>query len=274
MRNDSMPGDSSPVDSVLMPIDEHTDRDTINVLGTRINALSWEQLLGDIVHWARAKQSRIICLCNVHSLITAKYDAALANALQHADLKLPDGAPIAWLMRQHGWPEQQRLSGPDLMWQLMREVEKLQLPLFLMGATPITLSRLKRVSANAFPRLIIAGTLSPPFRRLSRMEERDIVAQINRSGARIVLIGLGCPKQEIWMAQHVNTVSAVMIGVGAAFDYHAGSLRRAPASWQRIGLEWLYRLLQEPRRLTRRYLLTNTLFLLALPAELWRSRLR
>jgi N-acetylglucosaminyldiphosphoundecaprenol N-acetyl-beta-D-mannosaminyltransferase len=160
------------------------------------------------------------------------------------------------------------------MWQLMHEAERLQLPLFLMGATPTTLSRLRGVIAQAFPKLVIAGSVSPPFRALSTHEQSAIVDRINRSGARLVLIGLGCPKQEIWMAAHRNTIKAVMIGVGAAFDYHAGSLRRAPPAWQRLGLEWLYRLLQEPRRLARRYLLTNTLFLLALPAELWRSRQR
>jgi N-acetylglucosaminyldiphosphoundecaprenol N-acetyl-beta-D-mannosaminyltransferase len=125
---------------------------------------------------------------------------------------------------------------------------------------------------QAFPKLILAGRLSPPFRLQSFDEQQKIVANINRSGARIVLVGLGCPKQEIWMSAHRASIKAVMIGVGAAFDYHAGQLQRAPAAWQRLGLEWLHRLLQEPRRLMQRYLLTNTLFLLALPFELWRSR--
>jgi N-acetylglucosaminyldiphosphoundecaprenol N-acetyl-beta-D-mannosaminyltransferase len=279
MRTDSMPSASMPSASIpsdLMTahLEARIHRVTTTILDTRIDALSWEQLLGRIVRWAQAGQSRMICLCNVHSVVTAKHDAAMANALKRADLNLPDGAPIAWLMRQRSWPEQQRLSGPDLMWQLMREAEKLQLSVFLMGATPATLGRLRGVLSNAFPRLMIAGSLSPPFRPLNELEHRGFVDQINRSGASIVLIGLGCPKQEIWMAECGNAISAVMIGVGAAFDYHAGSLRRAPPVWQRIGLEWLYRLLQEPRRLARRYLLTNTLFLLALPAELWRSRQR
>ncbi len=274
MQIDSMTSDSMPSDSTTSHSDAKINRVTTTILGTRIDALSWEQLLGRIVRWAQAGQSRVICLCNVHSVVTAKHDAALANALKQADLNLPDGAPIAWLMRQRSWPEQQRLSGPDLLWQLMREAEKLQLSVFLMGATPATLGRLRGVLSNAFPRLMIAGSLSPPFRPLNELEHGGFVDQINRSGASIVLIGLGCPKQEIWMAKWGNAINAVMIGVGAAFDYHAGSLRRAPPVWQRIGLEWLYRLLQEPRRLARRYLLTNTLFLLALPAELWRSRQR
>jgi N-acetylglucosaminyldiphosphoundecaprenol N-acetyl-beta-D-mannosaminyltransferase len=274
MQIDSITSDSIPSDSMTSHSDAKINRVTTTILGTRIDALSWEQLLGRIVRWAQAGQSRMICLCNVHSVVTAKHDEALENALQQADLNLPDGAPIAWLMRQRSWPEQQRLSGPDLMWQLIREAEKLQLSVFLMGATPATLGRLRGVLRNAFPRLMIAGSLSPPFRPLNELEHGGFVDQINRSGASIVLIGLGCPKQEIWMAKWGNAISAVMIGVGAAFDYHAGSLRRAPPIWQRIGLEWLYRLLQEPRRLARRYLLTNTLFLLALPAELWRSRQR
>lgn len=274
MISNSIASDAIPIDSSTIHPDTRADRMTTTILGTRIDALSWEPLLGRIVRWAQSRQSRMICLCNVHSVVTAKYDAALANALKQADLNLPDGAPIAWLMRQRSWPEQQRLSGPDLMWQLMREAEKLQLSVFLMGATPATLSRLKKVLGNTFPRLMIAGSLSPPFRPLSELEHDGFVDQINRSAASIVLIGLGCPKQEIWMADYGNKISAVMVGVGAAFDYHAGSLRRAPLAWQRVGLEWLYRLLQEPRRLARRYLLTNTLFLLALPAELWRSRQR
>ena len=274
MPSASMPSASIPSDSMTAHLEARIHRVTTTILDTRIDALSWEQLLGRIVRWAQAGQSRMICLCNVHSVVTAKHDAAMANALKRADLNLPDGAPIAWLMRQRSWPEQQRLSGPDLMWQLMREAEKLQLSVFLMGATPATLGRLIGVLSNAFPRLMIAGSLSPPFRPLNELEHGGFVDQINRSGASIVLIGLGCPKQEIWMAECGNAISAVMIGVGAAFDYHAGSLRRAPPVWQRIGLEWLYRLLQEPRRLARRYLLTNTLFLLALPAELWRSRQR
>ena len=274
MPSASMPSASIPSDSMTAHLEARIHRVTTTILDTRIDALSWEQLLGRIVRWAQAGQSRMICLCNVHSVVTAKHDAAMANALKRADLNLPDGAPIAWLMRQRSWPEQQRLSGPDLIWQLMREAEKLQLSVFLMGATPATLGRLIGVLSNAFPRLMIAGSLSPPFRPLNELEHGGFVDQINRSGASIVLIGLGCPKQEIWMAECGNAISAVMIGVGAAFDYHAGSLRRAPPVWQRIGLEWLYRLLQEPRRLARRYLLTNTLFLLALPAELWRSRQR
>ena len=240
------------------------------LLGTRIDALSWEQAVGRIVRWAQASASKMVCLCNVHSLVTASRDTELAAALGGSDMNSPDGAPLAWLMRRRGWPEQQRMSGPDLMWKLLAEAERLQLPVFLLGGAPATLDKLMLSLGSAFPALPIAGSLSPPFRELGDDENARIADTINASGARIVLVGLGCPKQEKWMAAQRGRINAVMLGVGAAFDYHAGTTLRAPIAWQRAGFEWLYRLAQEPARLARRYLVTNTLFLLALPRELWR----
>lgn len=241
-----------------------------HLLGTRIDALSWEQALGRIVRWSQAGASRMVCLCNVHSLVTARHDPTLAQALADADLNSPDGAPLAWLMRRRGWPEQQRLSGPDMMWKVLHEAQRLQLPVFLLGGTEATLDKLVDAMSVAFPSLMVAGRLSPPFRVLSPQEDQAIAETVNASGARILLVGLGCPKQEKWMAAQRGRIQAVMLGVGAAFDYHAGVVQRAPVAWQRAGFEWLYRLAQEPARLASRYLLTNVLFLLALPRELWR----
>jgi N-acetylglucosaminyldiphosphoundecaprenol N-acetyl-beta-D-mannosaminyltransferase len=243
---------------------------SVALLGTPIDPLSWEQALGRILRWASARQSRMICLCNVHVVVSARHDEALARALQVADMSTPDGAPVAWLMRKIGWPEQQRISGPDLMWRLIAEAVRLQLPVFLLGSTETTLARLTQRLQQVFPDLQIAGMLSPPFRQLSATEDAQMVEIINNSGARLLFVGLGCPKQEIWMAAQRDRVQAVMLGVGAAFDYHAGVLPRAPQNWQRLGLEWLYRLWREPTRLIKRYLVTNSLFLLALPGELWR----
>jgi len=240
------------------------------LLGTRIDAISWEQAAGRIVRWAQSGASRMVCLCNVHSVVSARRDPALAAALALSDLNSPDGAPLAWLMRRRGWPEQQRLSGPDLMWRLLAEAERLQLPVFFLGGTAATLERLEARALAAFPQLPLAGNLSPPFRALDDEDNERIAATVHDSGARIVLVGLGCPKQEKWMASQRGRLRAVMLGVGAAFDFHAGLVTRAPLAWQRLGLEWLYRLAQEPVRLASRYLLTNTLFLLSLPRELWR----
>ena len=244
-----------------------------NLLGTRIDAVSWEQASARILAWAQAggsAASRMVCACNVHMLVTARRDPELASALSNADLCTPDGAPLAWLMRQQGWPEQQRISGPDLMWHVLGEAARLQVPVFLLGGTHDMLEKLRKVLKRAFPRLPLAGQCSPPFRALTDADNHQIERLIETSGARIVLVGLGCPKQEKWMAYQRGRLPAVMMGVGAAFDYHAGTLRRAPPRWQQAGLEWLYRLAMEPRRLGRRYLLTNTLFLLWLPGQLWK----
>jgi N-acetylglucosaminyldiphosphoundecaprenol N-acetyl-beta-D-mannosaminyltransferase len=250
---------------------------TANILGTRINALGWEQVISRVLYWASApgtEASRTVCVCNVHSLVTARRDPAFARALRDADLRTPDGAPIAWIMRQQGWPEQPRISGPELMWLLMQEAERLGLPIFLLGGMIDTLKKLRARLRASFPGLRIAGQCSPAFRNLDDHDYRHIRRMIEISGARLVFVGLGCPKQELWMAHERGKLNAVMIGVGAAFDYHAGTLRRAPLAWQSAGLEWLYRLAMEPVRLLRRYLVTNALFLLWLPGQLWRRGAR
>lgn len=242
----------------------------VSLLGTRIDAVSWEQAVARIVRWAVAGEARIVCLCNVHSVISAQRDPALRAAVDRADLATPDGAPLAWLMRKRGYAEQQRINGPDLMWRVLAEAERLQFPVFMLGSTAATLMLLKVAVQNTYPHLPLAGLLAPPFRTLTTAEDDAIVDTINDSGARLLLVGLGCPKQEIWMAKHRQRLHVVMLGVGAAFDYHAGTLKRAPPFWQQHGLEWLYRLAMEPSRLLKRYLVTNTLFLLSLPSELWR----
>jgi len=244
--------------------------DSADLFGISIHALSWEQAVSTIMQWAQETRSRVVCACNVHSVISAKADSALKKALKSADMRTPDGAPLAWLMRKIGWPTQQRINGPDLMWKLLSASEQLQIPLFLLGSTKSTLNHLEKKLCIAFPKLRLVGQVSPPFRALTAKEDDELIALISSSGARILFVGLGCPKQEKWMATHRQRLPMVMVGVGAAFDYHAGSLARAPIRWQRAGLEWLYRLAMEPKRLGCRYLVTNTLFLLALPGQLWR----
>jgi N-acetylglucosaminyldiphosphoundecaprenol N-acetyl-beta-D-mannosaminyltransferase len=154
------------------------------------------------------------------------------------------------------------------MWKYLSVAQSNQQKVFFYGSTESTLRKLRDVLRAQFPRLQIAGIYSPPFRPLSAEEDAQIVQNINRSGANIVFVGLGCPKQEKWMADHRGRIHAVMLGVGAAFDYHAGVIKRAPLWWQRHGLEWLYRLLSEPRRLFKRYLITNTLFLIGFSRQL------
>jgi N-acetylglucosaminyldiphosphoundecaprenol N-acetyl-beta-D-mannosaminyltransferase len=245
------------------------------VLGRRIDALDWRQCLDRIFGWAARGKSRYVCLCNVHSVVTACRDPGLDRVIDGADLAAPDGAPVAWRLRSLGFARQQRINGPDLMWSCCAGAAEEGLPVFLYGSTAATLQRLRARLESEFPALVIAGCHAPPFRELTEKEDARVVRAIEDSGARVVFVGLGCPKQEVWMAAHRGRIRAVMIGVGAAFDYHAGVVRRAPRWMRGIGLEWLHRLVSEPRRLWRRYLVTNALFLAYLAGEIlagWRHR--
>jgi len=236
-------------------------RDTRMVLGAPIDALSWDEAIRRITSWAAMPEGRYVCLCNVHSVVTASRDAEFMAAVRGADLCAPDGAPVAWALRWLGVAAQQRINGPDLMWKYLAAAEHLGQKVFFYGSTDSTLKALRTVLARQFPHLQIAGMHAPPFRQLTESEQQQEIERLNQSGAGLIFIGLGCPKQEKWMAAHGCQIQAVLVGVGAAFDYHAGTLKRAPAWMQRHGLEWLYRLAREPRRLFRRYAVTNTLFM-------------
>jgi N-acetylglucosaminyldiphosphoundecaprenol N-acetyl-beta-D-mannosaminyltransferase len=230
------------------------------VLDTFIDALTWDEAVTRIADWGAERHSRYITLCNVHSVVTASQSPHFAKVINEADMASPDGAPIAWMMRKEGFAQQERINGPDLMWRYLAEAERRQQSVFFYGSKDTTLAKLRARMLKHFPTLKIAGMVSPPFRELTAEEDAACVQQINQSGAAVVFVGLGCPKQEFWMAEHRGAIKAVMLGVGAAFDYHAGTLRRAPLWMQQRGLEWFYRLVCEPRRLARRYLETNSLF--------------
>lgn len=243
-------------------------RQTATVLGTPIDVLAWTPLLKRLALWAGRSESRYVCICNAHSVVTASRDPSFAAVLAAADLTTPDGAPVAWMLRRQGHRSQQRINGPDLMWRYGQEAAQRGESIYLYGSTPRTLELLQIRLRQAWPGLRIAGAESPPYRDLSAQEDEEVVRRINASGAGTVWVSLGCPKQELWMAAHRGRVQAVMIGVGAAFDFHAGTLPRAPRWMQDHGLEWLHRLASEPRRLWRRYLVTNTLFVLGAARQL------
>lgn len=243
-----------------------------SVLGAKISQLTWDTALTKIMEWGARHESRYVCICNVHSVVTAKRDFEFHTIINNADMATPDGAPIAWVLSHLGKIEQERINGPDLMWRYLKLAEEHGQRPFFYGSTEDTLNRLTSAIRKNFPRLDIAGIYSPPFRALSAQEEQAEVDLMNQSGANVVFIGLGCPKQERWMAAHSGRINAVMIGVGAAFDYHAGTIKRAPLSWQRHGFEWLYRLLSEPRRLFFRYFFTNTWFILSISKQLFLTK--
>ncbi|MEW6676747.1 MAG: WecB/TagA/CpsF family glycosyltransferase [Pseudomonadota bacterium] len=208
-----------------------------------------------------------MAICNVHVVVTANQDAAYLEIINGADMATPDGAPVAWALRRQGFNDQPRISGPDVMWALCARCAQEGLPIFCYGSTDSTLNLLAARLSVAFPTLQIAVE-SPPFRPLSPEEDAEAISRINASGAGLVFVGLGCPKQERWMAEHRHKIQAVMLGVGAAFDFHAGTVARAPAWFRNNGLEWLHRLFSEPKRLWKRYLLTNTAFVIGLTKQL------
>jgi len=237
-------------------------RQTARVLSATVDVLSWDQAIRRIQDWSAKRESRYVCITNVHSVVTAGQDADFGAVVRNADMVTPDGAPVAWMMRKLGFGDQQRINGPDLMWKYCEIAAGRGESVFLYGGTPETLAILRTRLQAVFPGLKLAGSISPPFRKLTAEEDAVDVAAINSSGAQTVWVSLGCPKQEKWMAAHRGRVNAVMLGVGAAFDYHAGTIQRAPLWMQRNGLEWLHRLWSEPGRLWKRYLVTNTLFVI------------
>ena len=252
---------------------DHVARRTAQVLGVPIDALDWGLAIARIRKWARNRDSRYVCICNVHSVVTATQNARFGDVVRQADMATPDGAPVAWMLRRAGFLGQQRINGPDLMWKYCAQAASTGESIYLYGGADHTLSILRQKLIEAYPALNITGAYSPPFRALTPEEDAADVERINTSGAGTVWVSLGCPKQELWMAAHRGRVNAVMIGVGAAFDYYAGTIQRAPLWMQNVGLEWLHRLVSEPRRLWRRYLVTNTLFIVGAARQLLNNKL-
>lgn len=248
------------------------ERRVVEPIGAPMDVLEWDDALARISGWARAGESRYVCICNAHSVVTASNDPAFMRVIREADMATPDGAPVAWLMRKLGAAKQERINGPDLMMRYCELAAASGEPIYLYGNTEPTLAELQVRLKQRWPGLVIAGAYSPPFRATAELEDPAVIEAINASGARTVWVSLGCPKQEMWMARHRGKINAVMLGVGAAFDYHAGTLRRAPRWMRAAGLEWLHRLVTEPRRLWRRYLFTNSAFIVKAASQLLRAR--
>jgi N-acetylglucosaminyldiphosphoundecaprenol N-acetyl-beta-D-mannosaminyltransferase len=226
---------------------------TKNLLGFPVTALSFEEQIFLILKWARARASKIVCLANVHMLMEAYWNQAFASVLNSVDLVAPDGMPLVWMLKQMGVYSQDRVAGLDLFLRLCELGQLSQTSIFFLGSHEVVLERMRRRLKHEFPKLKIAGMEPLPFRPLTPTEDNEIVQKINGSGAGLLFVCLGCPKQEYWMLQHQHKIQAVMIGVGAVFPLYAGLYKRAPLYVRQSGLEWLYRLIQEPHRLFYRY---------------------
>jgi N-acetylglucosaminyldiphosphoundecaprenol N-acetyl-beta-D-mannosaminyltransferase len=238
------------------------------LLLNEVNVTSYAAAAKMVVDWSGNSESRYVCIANVHVLMEAYDSPDFRSVLNHADLVTPDGVPLVWLMRLKGQRAQQRVYGPTLMLRVLEAAAQNGVPVGFYGGTPDVLGSLVKRMQERFDGLNAAFAVSPPFAEMSNQEDADLVEQINRSGIRILFVGLGCPKQEIWMARHRGKVNAVMLGVGAAFDFHAGVKPQAPPWMQGIGLEWLFRLSTEPRRLWKRYLYHNPRFVALAIADL------
>jgi N-acetylglucosaminyldiphosphoundecaprenol N-acetyl-beta-D-mannosaminyltransferase len=231
------------------------------ILGTRVDATSYEDATERIIRWAQARESRAVAAANVHVVMEGHDDPDFQTVLNTVDLVTPDGMPLVWTLRRLGLRDQTRVYGPNLTLCVCEAASKEKVPVGIYGGSPEALEALQRNYRERFPELQIAYAHSPPFRPLTSEEDEAVVQAINESGARIVFVGLGCPKQERWVAEHRGRVEAVMMAVGAAFDFHSGRVKQAPRWMQRAGFEWLFRLLVEPRRLWRRYFKHNPRFL-------------
>lgn len=235
--------------------------DSRYVIGMRVDCATYEKAADKIISLAESKKGGYVCTGNAHMALEANRDAEFRQIVNSGDLVTPDGMPLVFLLKLKGIKEVTRVDGPDLTLIVCEKAQENNIPTGFYGGTEETLRLMMKNLKAKLPLLNIVYAFSPPFRTLKKEADEKVVEDIKKSGAMILFIGLGCPKQEIWMAEHRDRLSAVMIGVGAAFDFISGTKRRAPRWMQKNSLEWLWRLIQEPQRLWKRYLIGNTVFI-------------
>lgn len=232
-----------------------------SILKTNINVTDMDKTIAYITDNLEELRGDYICVSNVHTTVMAFRDESYRKVQNSGAMALPDGQPLSIVSRRRGYSEAQRVPGPDLMPAILHLSEEKGYRHYFYGSTPETLEKLRKVLLDRFPKLQIVGMYAPPFRPLTEEEDQEAVRQINESGADFVWVALGAPKQEKWMYEHRGRVNGLMIGVGAAFDFIAGTVRRAPMWMQKLCLEWVYRICQDPKRMFPRYVSTNFAFL-------------
>ncbi|MGH7999148.1 MAG: WecB/TagA/CpsF family glycosyltransferase [Brasilonema sp.] len=234
---------------------------TQRVLDFPITALRLDEQIRTMLRWAIARESKTVCVANVHMLMEAYWNPDFGTVLKNADLVTPDGMPLVWMMKFLGARHQERVPGMDVLQASCVLAQKLNVSVYFVGSQTEILSRMRERLNQEFPNLKIAAMEPLPFRPLTSTEDKALIEKINSSGAGLVFVCLGCPKQENWMAQHKDKIHAVMVGLGGVFPVYAGIYKRAPRIVRDLGLEWLYRWIQEPRRLWGRYTKTIPPFL-------------
>jgi N-acetylglucosaminyldiphosphoundecaprenol N-acetyl-beta-D-mannosaminyltransferase len=237
------------------------------VLGVGISELTFNEAISLFLHAAATREKVRANFCSVNNIVEADRDPAMRAQMASSQIVAPDGMPLVWLGRLRG-RQVDRVCGPDLMLRLCERSQEFGYRHFFYGGAEGVAEQLAENLQRRFPALQVAGTYTPPFRPLTDDEDEQVVVEINGARPDLVWVGLSTPKQDGWIATHQSRLEApVLLAVGAAFDFHTGRVRRAPTWIQRIGLEWLFRLSMEPKRLWRRYLVGNTLFVLYLASE-------
>ena len=240
----------------------------LQVLGVPVSVLTFDQAVATIDGWIARGEHKYVCTLDVHALMESQSAPEVGNIYRSAAMVTPDGMPLVWLQHRSGYRTAERICGPDLMPAVFHHSQERGYRHFLYGSSDTTLSLLQEKLGRKFPGAKIVGSYSPPYRALTREEEREVDRLVNAADPDIVWVGLGAPKQDRWMAAHRGALKApVLIGVGAAFDILAGRVKRAPRFLQRTGCEWMFRIAQEPRRLSKRYLESNSKFAVMLIGE-------
>jgi N-acetylglucosaminyldiphosphoundecaprenol N-acetyl-beta-D-mannosaminyltransferase len=245
-----------------------------SVLGILVNVIDYEAAVERVLAAAHERHGLSVAALAVHGVMTGVLDPEHKFRLNHLDLAVPDGQPVRWALNLlHAAGLKDRVYGPELTVRLCEAAAREGLPIFLFGSRAEVLDSLEKELSRRLPRLRIAGRRPSVFRRLSSSEQDALIEEVRGSGASIVFVGIGCPRQEVWAFENTDSLGLPVVAVGAAFDFHARHIPQAPPWMQRLGLEWLFRLTHEPRRLWRRYLLSNPLFLILLAGHwlrVWR----
>jgi N-acetylglucosaminyldiphosphoundecaprenol N-acetyl-beta-D-mannosaminyltransferase len=244
----------------------------IPLLSIKVSLGKFESFINEITSQQNG-ESFYVCFANVHVLVEAYLNKDFARVVSGANLVTPDGKPLTWALRLLYGLKQERVCGMDIIPSLLQAATDKELPVMFYGGTQYLMERTKEYVGTHYKQLKTAGFISPPFRELTKKEEEYTINQINNSGARIVIVVLGCPKQEKWMASMKGKINAVMVGIGGALPVFVGVQKRAPKWMQESGFEWLFRLLLEPRRLIKRYAVTNTLFVALLAFTFMKHKL-
>lgn len=233
----------------------------MNLLGLSVTSGPYHVFIEKIIGLATTRKSSYVCVANVHMLVEAHQNPEFSRVVNNADIVTPDGMPLIWALRLLHKHKQDRVAGMDLLPDLLQQAEQNQIPVYFYGGAETLIDKTREALALKYPALRVAGLYSPPYRSLTEEEQVAVERNIRESGAQIVFVVLGCPKQEKWMASMQGKINACMVGVGGALPVLTGIQKRAPVWMQEYGLEWLYRLKQEPSRLVKRYTVTNTIFL-------------